>query len=125
MPGSGSNFFHEGEGLFICGIDGPGPNCSRDCEGGNLCVTVGFENVGSHSGNIADIITDVVGDNSRVSRVVLGNTCFNLADEIGTDVRGLGKDSAPNPVEESNQRGSHGEALHDLGDFVMVFEKRE
>ena len=60
---------------------------------------------------------------SRIRKCL--NTCFNLADEIGTDVRGLGEDSTPNPVEESNQRGSHGEAFHDLGDFVMVFKKRE
>ena len=66
--------------------------CNRDrCDHG---TAVGFEDVGTHTGNVAHVVTDVVGDHAGVARVVLGNAGLNLTDQVGTHIRTLGVDAA-------------------------------
>ena len=65
---------------------------------------IGLEQVGGHSGAVADIVADVVGDHGRVARIVLGNSGLDLADQIGADVRGLGEDAAAETREDRHQR---------------------
>ena len=71
---------------------------------------VGFEQVGCHAGAVADVVADVVGDDGRVARVVLGDAGFDLADEVGTDVRALREDAAAQAREDRDQRAAEGEA---------------
>ena len=71
---------------------------------------VGLEQVGRHPGAITDVVADVVGDDSRVARVVLGDAGLDLPDEIGADVGGLRVDAAAQPGEDRDQRAAEGEA---------------
>ena len=70
---------------------------------------VGLEQVGRHAGAVADVVTDVVGDDRRVARVVLGDTGLDLADQVGADVGGLGEDAAAETCEDRDQRASEGQ----------------
>ena len=96
-----------------------GTDGGRDGDGGDLGAAVGFEDVGSHAGDVPDVVPDIVGDHAGVAGVVLGNAGLDLADEVGPDVGGLGEDAAADPVEERDERGAHREALHDLGDVFV------
>ena len=70
---------------------------------------VGLEQVGRHAGAVADVVTDVVGDDRRVARIVLGDTGLDLADQVGADVGGLGEDAAAESREDRDQRASEGQ----------------
>ena len=65
---------------------------------------VGFKKVGGHSGAVADVVTDVVGNYRRVARIVFGNAGFDLAHQVGADVGALGENPAAQPCENRNQR---------------------
>ena len=71
---------------------------------------VGLEQVGGHAGAVADVVADVVGDHRRVARVVLGDPGLDLADQVGTDVGGLGEDAAAQTGEHRDQRAAEAEA---------------
>uniref|UniRef100_A0A0N4ZJ01 LigA n=1 Tax=Parastrongyloides trichosuri TaxID=131310 RepID=A0A0N4ZJ01_PARTI len=77
---------------------------------------IGLEQVGSHAGAVADVVTDVVGDHRRVARVILGNPGFDLADQVGTYVRALGEDAAAQPREDRDQRGAEGKGHQAVDD---------
>ena len=70
---------------------------------------VGLEQVGRHPGTVADVVADVVGDHGGVARIVLGNAGFDLADEVGADVGGLGEDAAAEAGEHRDQRAAEAE----------------
>ena len=74
---------------------------------------VRLEEVGRHTGAVADVVTDVVGDRRGVARVVFGDTGLDLADEVGADVGGLGEDAAADPQEQREQRATEPEADED------------
>src|SRR5690606_2957245 len=75
---------------------------------------VGLEQVGAHAGTVADVVTDVVGDDGRVARVVLRDARFDLAYQVGPDVGRLGVDAAADAGEEADQRGAEREAYQRL-----------
>ena len=66
-------------------------------------AAVDFEQVGAAAGAVAHVVADEVRDHARVARVVLGDARLNLADEIRSDVGGLGVDTAAQLCEESNE----------------------
>ena len=70
---------------------------------------VGLEQVGGHTGAVADVVADVVGDHRRVARVVLGDAGLDLADEVGADVGGLRVDAAAESREDGDQGAAEGE----------------
>ena len=74
---------------------------------------VRLEQVGRHAGTVTDVVTDVVGDRGRVTRVVFGDTGFDLADEVGADVGRLGEDAAADSQEQREQRTTETEADQD------------
>ena len=80
---------------------------------------VRLEEVGRHAGAVADVVADVVGDRGRVARIVLGDTGFHLAHEIGTDVGRLGEDAAADAQEQCEQRTTESEAHEDRGARVL------
>ena len=89
---------------------------------------VGLEQVGAHAGHVADVVTDVVGDCRRVTRVVLRDAGFDLTDEVGADVSGLGVDTTTDAGEEGNRGGAEGKAregLHVFEDEVKGGEAEE
>ena len=67
---------------------------------------IGFEQVGSHAGAVADVVTDVVGDHRRVARIVFGYAGFHFADEIGAYVRAFGENAAAQTRENRDQRAT-------------------
>ena len=71
---------------------------------------VGFEQVGSHAGAVADVVADVVGDDGRVAGVVFRNAGFDLAHEVGAHVGALGEDAAAESREDRDQGATEGEA---------------
>jgi hypothetical protein len=79
---------------------------------------VGLEEVGSHAGHVAHVVAHVVGDGGRVARVVLGDPGFDLADEVGSDVGGLGVDATTDAGEERNRRCAETEGRDDFEGIV-------
>ena len=77
--------------------------------GATSAPDVRFEEVGAHAGDVAHVVTDVVGDRGRVARIVLGNARLHLADEVGADVGGLGVDAAADPREQGDRRTAEGD----------------
>ena len=67
---------------------------------------IGLEQICRHPGAIPDIITDIVGNNGWIARVILGNAGFHLADEVSSDIRALGKDAAAESGKNRDQRGT-------------------
>ncbi len=73
-----------------------------DQEGGAGGLGEGTEKIGAHTGDITDVVTDVIGNDGGVTGVILGNTGLDLADEIGTDIGSLGVDTATDSSEEGD-----------------------
>ncbi len=81
-------------------------------------TVVGLVEVGTHAGDVAHVVTDVVGDRGGVAGIVLGDAGFDLADQVGTDVGGLGVDAATDAGEECLRGGTHAVGQHDGGDLL-------
>jgi hypothetical protein len=84
---------------------------------------IGLEQVGRHARAVAHVVAHVVGDHRRVARVVLGDAGFDLAHQVGADIRALGEDAAAEAREDRDQRGAEREAdqrLHDLAHLAAV-----
>ena len=73
---------------------------------------VGLEQVSAHASYIADVVADVVRDGGRVPWIVFGDARLDLADEVRTDVGGLGEDSTADTREQSDGRSAEAEAEH-------------
>src|SRR5690606_4020433 len=86
---------------------------------------VRLEDVRAEAGDVTDVVTDVVGDGGGVARVVLGDAGFDLADEVGADVSGLGVDAAADAREERDRGGAHGEAGDDLAELAEALVTEE
>ena len=70
---------------------------------------VRLEQVSRHARAVADVVADVVGDDRRVARIVLGDTRLDLPDEVGADVGGLRVDAAAESREDGDERAAEGE----------------
>jgi hypothetical protein len=79
--------------------------------------------VGAHAGDVADVVTDVVGDDARVARVVLGDVRLDLPDDVGADVGGLRVDAAADAREEGDRAGTHRERVDDLRELGAGLEE--
>ena len=82
-------------------------------------AAVALVQVGPHAGHVADVVADVVGDDGRVARVVLGDARLDLADEVGADVGGLGEDAAADAGEQRLRAGAHAEGQHHHRDLIQ------
>ena len=69
-----------------------------------------LEQVRAAAGAVADVVTDEVGDDARVARVILGDARLDLAHEVRADVGGLGVDAAAELGEEGDEGGAEAEA---------------
>ena len=86
---------------------------------GNQRDGIGLEEVSGHTGAVADVVTDVVSDRRGVTRVVLGDSGLDLADEVSADVSSLGEDAAADPHEHGEQSRAEAEALQHLGGVLL------
>ena len=71
---------------------------------------VRLEEIGAHARDVADVVSDVISDDSWVGRVVLGDARFDLTDKIRSDVSSLGVGAAADASEESDGRRAKAEA---------------
>ena len=78
--------------------------------GGDDGDGVGLEQIGSHAGAVADIVTDVVGDDGRVARIILRDAGLDLAHQVRAHVGALGEDAAAETREDRDQRAAEGQA---------------
>ena len=74
---------------------------------------VALEQVGRHTGAVADVVAHVVGDGRRVAGVVFGDASFDLAHQVGAHVGRLGEDAAADTQEQRKQRSTKAEADED------------
>ncbi len=70
---------------------------------------VGLEQIRCHTGAVANVVANIVGDHGRVAGVILGDSGLDLPDEVGPDVGGLREDAAAEPGEDRDQRTAEGE----------------
>src|SRR5690606_18608474 len=73
----------------------------------------GLEKVGGHTGTVTHVVSNVVGDGRRVAGVIFGDPLLNLADQVGTDVSGLGENATTDPEEEGKERPTETETDQD------------
>ena len=81
---------------------------------------VGFEEIGRHACAVTHVVTHVVGDHRRVARVIFRDTGFDFADEVRTDVRPLGEDTAAESRENGDEGAAEGEADQATQDLFVV-----
>ena len=90
--------------------------------GGNRRDGVCLEKVGRHSCTVTDVVADVVGDRRRISRIVLGDACLDLADQVRADISAFREDTTPEPREDGYQASAEAESDEcDDGVLVMSF----
>ena len=70
---------------------------------GNNRTGIGLEQVGAHTGHVADVVAHGVSNGGWVARVVFGNTSFDLADEVAADVSRLGEDATADAGEQGDR----------------------
>ena len=84
-------------------------------EGGKDGADIGLVQVSAHTGNVADVIADVVRDGRGVTRVIFRNTSFDFTDEVGADVSSLGVDTAADTGKQRHEGSAHAVHDHDVG----------
>ena len=78
--------------------------CHR--KAGNDRSYVALGKVGAHSRDVTNVVTNVIGNGSRVSGVVLGNTRLKLANKVRANVCRLSVDTAANTGKERDKRAA-------------------
>ena len=79
-----------------------------------------FENVRPTARAIADIVADKVRNYRRVARIVFGNACLDLADQVRAHIRGFGIDAAAQLREERYQRRAESETHQLVGNLLRI-----
>lgn len=74
----------------------------RQDHGGASSLSETAEQIGTHTGNVTDIVADVVSDDSWVARIVLRDASLDLADQVSADISSLRVDTATNTPEHGN-----------------------
>ncbi len=96
----GDHVFIEVEPVFHTVIEHV---CDKNDRRGNRAY-IAFQQVGPQSGNVADVVADVIRDGGGIAGVILGNMGFGLADQISTHIGRFGIDTAADPVEQRDHR---------------------
>lgn len=73
------------------------------CAGG-LCE--GAEEIGGHTSDIPDVVTNIISNGSRVFGAVFGQVLLKLTNEIGADISSLGVDTSSHSSEKCNKGAS-------------------
>mmetsp|Transcript_15563 Transcript_15563/g.21863 ORF Transcript_15563/g.21863 Transcript_15563/m.21863 type:complete len:258 (+) Transcript_15563:1422-2195(+) len=98
---------------------------SNDNEGSTRSFSERTEQVGTHTGDITNIVANVVSNSGGVARVVLGNTCHNLARQVGTNISSFSVDATANTAKHSNRRTAKTKASHAFEQGVAAVGKVE
>jgi len=97
----------------------------RQHHGGTNGHDIGFEEVCRHTGTVANVVANVVGDHARVAGIIFRNTGFDFTNQVGTNVGTFGEDPAAETREDRNQRGTESKtdkAVDDLLGLVRVVD---
>ena len=68
-------------------------------QGNGIC----FKQVGSHTGAVTDVVTDVIGDNSWVTGVIFRDPGLDFSNQVGADIGALGENAAAETGEDGDQ----------------------
>ena len=102
---------------FICRDVSPK---NPESHGGKDAAAVAFIQVCSHSGDVAHVVSHIVGDCGRVARIILRDVCFHLPHDVSSHVGAFGIDSTAHTGEQGLRAGSHSEGEHGGGDHDQV-----
>ena len=83
-------------------------------QGGDQRAHIALEKVRAHAGHVAHVVAHVVGDDSGVAGVVLGDARLHLAHQVRAHVGGLGVDAAAHTGEQGDGGSAQGEAEEDV-----------
>ena len=116
----GRNNEREVDGIRGCDhVDRSG----RDDEGSAGGLSEGAEKISAHTGNITNVITDVVGDGAWVLGGVFGEGGVNLASKVSTNISSLGVDTTTDSAEESDGGATEavsGDKLEDVSGLLEL-----
>ena len=87
------------------------------CDSRNDGTNIGFEQVGTHTSNVTYVVTYVVGDNGRVTRVVFRDTSFNFTYQVGTYVSSFCINTAANTAEQCDRGSTQTKTEQNVGVF--------
>ena len=94
-----------------------------DDEGGAGGLSERTEKISAHTGDVTNVITDVVSNGTGVERGVFGEVLADLASKISTDIGGLGVDTTTDSAEEGNGGTTEtvaGDKLKDVGSLLPL-----
>ena len=89
-----------------------------DCAEGHCgddSADIALKEVCAHARDVADVVADVICDNSGVAGVVLGDTGLDFSDEVCADVSGLGVNTAADTRKQSDRACAEGETEQNVG----------
>ena len=92
--------------------------------GGEDGAAIRFVEVGAHSGNVADVIADVIRNRGGVTRIVFRDSGFDFTHEVGANIGGLRVNPATDAGEEGLGRSAHAEGDHGGGHVNQFFRNR-
>lgn len=75
-------------------------------QGGARGLGEGAKQIGAHTSDVTHVVTHVVGDDTRVTGIVLGNSFLHLADQVCADISGLGVDTTAHTTEHGDGRAT-------------------
>ena len=84
----------------------------------NHGANIGLVQVSAHTGNVTDVVAHIVGDNSGVTGVILGDASLDLTNQVSADVSSLGEDTAANTGKQSHGGSAHTEGHHSACDIL-------
>ena len=103
----GDHLEHQADALSVAG---------SQQQTGQDGTDIGLEQVSTHTGDVTDVVTDVVADNSGVTGVILGDAGLDLTDQVSTHVSSLGVDTAA----DTGKQGDGRSAQRETGQNVVV-----
>ena len=84
---------------------------SAQRNGGNNRTNVRLKQIGTHTGNVAHVIAHVISDNGRVTRIVLRDAGFHLANQVGAHVGSFSVNTAAHTAKQGHGRCAQGKAV--------------
>ena len=70
--------------------------CSSQSYCGDNGSHVGFKQIGTHTCNVSNVVSNVVSNSCRVARIILWYALFNFSYKICANIGGLGIDATTN-----------------------------
>mmetsp|Transcript_6825 Transcript_6825/g.9748 ORF Transcript_6825/g.9748 Transcript_6825/m.9748 type:complete len:554 (-) Transcript_6825:187-1848(-) len=83
-----------------------GSNGGTKNESGTGGLSKTSEKIRSHTGNISNIVSNVISNGGRVTRVILRDSVDNLSDKIGSNISSLGVDTSTDTSKHGNDGSS-------------------